>query len=616
MSISLPKVAMSAIVASMAFQLSGCGEGSNNLGDPVSDGSTSALTTCDTTGLLSCTSGLFIDEPVVGLNYECGTVKNVTDGEGFFTCPDSTMVSFYLQGSTSERRINIGKYRIKATAVSTAKGQIQITPRDLLSYTAETIESGLPGGIQVTNILRLLQALDSDGYINENVSLNRIKIADADKDKLSVLTDNIEVSAFASNEGLEKSLAPFLTAVNKALPSAADAIARFNKTLPVVHGGVYEVFPFAAVTADVTDYTGMVGLPTVPNDHKLLESILMIVDRDGKSVGLNLEWEGTPSNADLKSAAVSEPPKFIVEKTPTAHLQASDDFGFNPSGAVKSGFKFLDQNGGSVEITQGMMEKGSMSGAKFFYRNIHGLTELDEVADEKLGKWRRLDQHGNVTFTGAVNMNRTRVLSPYLDPAVWRIEENTIQGEAPIFPLHLRLTLQDSRDTCGGAICTVGEMGITILANGNIISDRNNNCNKKLNADLTDEEGVQEHRLGTVAATIIEENKHFISPVILVGKWANLLNSDDPWYQFYGVQIGFTSFAGGPKVKINVSNAVNKQLSILDNQTANSVDGATWVNYVKFFNSIQKTNPTDTKQFAGAISKIAPQTCYTPTPKA
>ncbi|PTQ89581.1 hypothetical protein [Agitococcus lubricus] len=622
-----------ALVA-LLTQLGGCGEGSNSLKDPTQT-STDALTTCiaDTTN--RCSTGQFIDEPVAGLNYDCDTVKDVTDAEGFFYCPDNSFVSFYIKAKNGERRIDLGKYRLAPIGLlSGSKLNVvqKITPRDLFGYTSDTLTTETSTGTQTINVLRLLQTLDTDGYSENNRVLNRIVLTEAVKEKLSALKADISVTQFAQTETLEESLAPYLTALNKTLPANNIAISRFEKSFEVLQAGFYEVIPFAIAQTFTTGekaYTGMLGLPpSSTSNEKLLESMVFLLDREGKSIGIAAEWKGNAADSDLSNGSeLNDVPSqfvqsFIIDQEPKFLSPISQNLGFEFDGKVKANFKFVDnQSGGFVHITQGVMSKSNMSGSVPFFRNVYGLAVSEPVDDNVLGKWERRDQNGNMTFSGTVNMNRTRDVSTYLNEDIWRTVDNIEVGEKPTFPLHLKLRLKDG-NSCQGESdgCLVGDMGISILANGNIISDRDNNCNTTLDADLKDQLGTQEYRIGTVSATLALNNRYYISPIILVGDWVKNLPTDDVWQNFYGVQIGVISFVGGRKVRIDVTSTANtKAVLIGDNESENSVDVARWFSYVKTLQFIhKKADEPRTIQVGstqGKVTAISTQSCYNPQPK-
>ena len=259
-----------AVISVLTLQLSGCGEGGNNLADPVAE-QINTITTCDGEEDL-CTSGQFIDEPVVGLNYSCNQVQDITDKDGIFTCPNNSVVTFYLQAEKGKNRITLGLYQIKAVGNISGLRQntlLQVTPKDLVTGISAQDNTGLnvASDTQVANILRLLQVMDSDGTTDTDV-LNRIVISDTDKSHIDLLKSDFGVNLFADSASFQKILEPLLVEIAKkgrTLPSIEAATARFNRTLPILQSGVYEVSPFVVGGFDNAGnrlYTGMVGETT------------------------------------------------------------------------------------------------------------------------------------------------------------------------------------------------------------------------------------------------------------------------------------------------------------------------------------------------------------------
>ena len=101
--------------------------------------------------------------------------------------------------------------------------------------------------------------------------------------------------------------------------------------------------------------------------------------------------------------------------------------------------------------------------------------------------------------------------------SIWKTIDNVTVGEKPVFPLHLKLTLRDGDRTAasGGATgngCLLGEMGITILGNGNIITDRDNKCSTVDAITLQDSTtAIQEQRFRLVATVLRDATRKRLS---------------------------------------------------------------------------------------------------------
>lgn len=609
--------------------LSACGEGSNTLTDPkVSE--TETTTTCQDKDF--CISGQFVDEPVVGLNYICNLVEGITDVDGVFTCPNNSMVTFFLKSATGNRKIVIGKYRVRTLGSDAnsnlVKVNLIVTPEDLLTSTDGN--ASIP--VQLPNVLRLLQALDSDGTTNNNV-INRIVIDPKDKKAIDNLSVDVQVSDFAKPAGqfdqLLKPMFDELTGKSISVITESQALARYQASLPTIHSGVYEVVPNVAsvINSDSSQsFNGMFGRFNDSDLHSMA-AMFFLLDRDGKAIGNGLEWQNTFTTQQLNNELIVN--RLLFGVTPTYLDFNSTETMFENSGKVKPNF-LLNSATGKIKLTQGTLQKGTIAGSDKFYRNAYGLTETETFDTTKLGKWQRLGNDNLVQLNGTYNMQRNRYINMYLDASIWKTIDNVTVGEKPVFPLHLKLTLRDGDRTaaCGGATgngCLLGEMGITILGNGNIITDRDNNCSTVDAITLQDSTtAMQEQRLGLVA-TVLRDNTQkavpLIVPLIMVGSWARQLPATDPWSKFYGIYMGASAgFPGGTKLQIDISRVLDKIVKMQHQPDEQESFGVTpvWTNYVKSMQSysMSATDKAAIKPaLSGLVTNVQVQSCYDPQPK-
>jgi len=637
------------VLTASIMQLSGCGEGSNNLANPVSDNSTT-ITSCKTESI--CVSGQFVDEPVVGLNYSCNLIEGVTDADGVFTCPNNSVVTFYLKAKNGKYKIELGQYKLKAlgNVNNPIKHLIQITPRDLTTvsglYPEQDLESS--GAIVVDNILRLLQALDSDEYYPNNPALNRIVIKDSDKQQLDVIGQNIDSGDFTKTANFEKMVQPLFIRLNKPTAlsdiSAQKARDRFKIGLKQLDVGIYDVsatiFPIAE-SANTVTYSGMLAKGN-NNDYSLV-GMSFLIDRDGKTIGSGLEWQAVLDAQQVNQGLLYDNIVVKNQNRPKSLAFSSENGVFDISGKVKN-FTLnvvssaTTQTNGQVlfdtlNITEGMLNKGQIVPSLAFYRNIYGTTSSPE--DGVLGVWNRKSVNGIVQRTGTYRLEKIRSVTSLLEPSIWRTKDNINVSEKPIFPLHLRLTVRDSSEDTSCSLtkegCLLGVMGVSILENGNIITDMDNDCSavdSNLNdaafdptktvdsSNFVDNKTVQEHRLGFISTVLRDEEtlaiREAISPIIAVGAWAEN-TTDEVWKRFYGLQLGIDT-----KVEINVANAVNGVVTI-QHQKGDLQYGAKplWTNYIKslrFLTTIEKDN-IKTSDTEGRITNIQTQACYNPQPK-
>ncbi len=201
----------------------------------------------------------------------------------------------------------------------------------------------------ISNILRLLQTLDSDGNNESSDVLRRIVISEVEKSKIDLLESDVAASVFADNDLFTQKIQPFLTAIGKSLPTIQAATDRFNKSLPVLQSGVYEVSPFVVGTVDKANnrlYTGMLG-ETSQSNVKAIEGLFFILDRDAKSIGLGVEWQDTQDSAEVNTTLLQ---KILFDKQPKPLAFTSENIGFDNAGKIKSGFKLLSENGDLLRL--------------------------------------------------------------------------------------------------------------------------------------------------------------------------------------------------------------------------------------------------------------------------
>jgi len=323
--------------------------------------------------------------------------------------------------------------------------------------------------------------------------------------------------------------------------------------------------------------------------------------------------------------------EFVINTTPQDLFFNTPDSLFSSKGSVvPANFVLKTALGDSIKVIRGVLNKNNISSGDAAYRLAYGLTQTQSVSFTDLGAWQRESSSGiTQVSTGTLSLQKTRTPNMYLDGNYWRTKDNIVTGEKPIFPLHLKLTLRnsDTSTACTSSGCLLGDMGITILENGNIITDRNNDCSMVDANTLKDTSDMQEQRLGFVSSVLVDRTQQtpsesLIAPVILVGDWAKRLASSDPWYKFYGLHLGATSgISGGPKVQIDITKATTGVVSIKNQQDERESSGETalWANYINRIKYLSESNTDKKKEFSnnalGAVTNIQTQACYNPQPK-
>ncbi len=166
--------------------------------------------------------GAFLDSPVQGLHYDTATQHGDTDGSGRFQYMPGESVAF-----------SIGNIKLAAT---TAKSLI--TPLDIVGTANATDQ-------RVTNMLILLQSLDTDGNANNGISIPAIASALAP----TGINFDVAPATFRANATLTNFVSGAV-GVSRALVTDVDARLHFQNALNTgVGNGKLNIAPVASAGA-------------------------------------------------------------------------------------------------------------------------------------------------------------------------------------------------------------------------------------------------------------------------------------------------------------------------------------------------------------------------------
>lgn len=440
--------------------LSGCGAGSSNLDNPV----TGPATSC--TGE-KCTAGIF--SPVVeDLDYKCANISAETAPNGYFSCPVDEVVTFQIAHPSIAFTVRLGSFVMKKAFNGADDQRYFVTPRNLAGTASTTTISN-----REQNITALLQALDSNLDQTPDQPSDQIDLSDADK--LAFLT------ALGRSLDLELDLAPaaFAAEVNPALvaagrpvlPSQADARALLGKSVNGTVAGVY--YSFIPLGSSEINYIlflaqSLGGIGNVPGfigqsgSNNLLGHLALGVDRRGRMFGFGEYVKGV----DLSTAALEYLDVRAVAAEELAVAESGNALLWPYNGNLK-GLSFDLQNSNRITVSQGVVERGAMASTTAQYTDTtsdqyYGLGTVAE-SSTKLGTW---SATGTVPG-GRINLYRSGFVFPVLSPAVW---------DNLTFPLHVTASVYKSNaegGSCTDPACLLKAVPMTILADGNIVTDGN-----------------------------------------------------------------------------------------------------------------------------------------------
>jgi hypothetical protein len=638
-------VALPMVVALTAL-LSGCGGGSNNLPDPGT-GST-PLSTCTTTTAATCvTSQFIVDGPVVGLNYNCGIVSSVTDNTGTVSCQDRSVATFFIQSADGKKKITLGSVLIRAN--SDVSRQVNndltsITPLSLIttSRSATSLEdTNANGAVYISQLLETLRSASSP--FNPDEPTSRLILDSKTLTALNLLSGDVSQSEAATPAYITK-LQPVFDNLKVTLTTIQETTKRLTQGLNALQAGVYYTPNFTATLPGIANNIGTVGLSSNDNNVALL-SLHNLIDRSGHVIGQGVEWFGsilpdvtngavTPLNLQTKKDSLYtrlvltgiNSPVTTPDVNLASFLNPVSDFMtskyiWQPQ-AVK-----LEDNGDWTKVpgtplSDAVFTNGRLIGGTYvvgndqLWQNVSNLTTPTSAPLAELASWKQGLNGTDAFYKGSLTLNKTRSVSTFLDPAVIKTAANVGKGNQGIFPLHAVLTFTKLAGCTSS--CTLGSVPISILTNGDIITDMNQQC-LAVNPDtMKNTADVQQYRIGTLAAAfqgITNVTDRFISPIIML--------SGPQFGALDGIQIGTLSL--GVRAKINIVGVPNGNIHISDNTTTSthtgeqSTDAAVYINFYDVWNA-QKVNSTSqtaddivTKRSLGTVS-IKLSSCYTPPP--
>ena len=642
-------------LVALVTALSGCGgAASNNLADPTAnDGN--KIVTCATSGATTCVTAQFVvDAPVVGLNYQCGLVNDVTDSTGTVICPDQSVVTFSLQGKDRMRSITLGNYLIKSkrdTGRSATGSLVSIKPLDLVPTAVDATSLSDAAAKPAINIAQLLETLrSSTSPFTIDSPTSRLIIDDATKVKINLLTANVTAAQVADGS-FATAIEPVLAGLGISLLPVDQTIARFSQALQAIQAGFYYTSPlFISGITDLSSATAAnlatLATSATPDDQSVL-GLSNLIDRSGHLIGQGAEWNGNISPVDSSIGTKTAYNLLTGSNGYTRLLPVNATSFINPvNGFVLSNYnwqpKAYDLNSqnvwtpspaatplGQAKFTNGRLLGGTyIVGNQTLWQNVSNQPTTVLAPTNELASWKQDNNPTANYYSGSLTLQKSRSVDTFLDPSVFKTAANVGAGNKAVFPLYAVLTF--SYVDGNKVTQEIGKQGIAILANGNIVTDMKKTCSPVDSNTLVDQMSVQQYRIGLVAAAfqgITQISDRFISPIIML--------SGTQFGALDGVQMGTTGFSRS--AKINVVGAKNGSINITDNSNVTSTDSqgnstlvttgeqntapATYLNFYDFWSLLKNTYKTNKQtpsdiavalRSVGTVSIALNTSCYVP----
>jgi hypothetical protein len=263
-------------------------------------------------------------------------------------------------------------------------------------------------------------------------------------------------------------------------------------------------------------------------------------------------------------------------------------------------------------MSSGVLDRGVIAGSNEVYKSYFG-----DATAPTVGRWQFNDgavptndiTSANATIAPAFTLIRNVPAAPTLDPDSWeRIRAS--------FPLNVAVNFYDNDtavdDGSGnkGALINSAPVRITVLADGNIVSDKNSDCNVGIDPDtLKDAKGQQEVPLGLVQNIFtLSSGRSYLTIIMMLPNTADY-DADLRYAQVLTNLSGSSSGAQPVLLRVDGSAATNTEyLALTDYQY--SAKKAPWYNAWKSYRNIGG-DTTVAKKMQGRMtsSAVLPADC-------
>ncbi|TCM60234.1 hypothetical protein EC844_13520 [Acinetobacter calcoaceticus] len=459
-----------------------------------------------------------IDYPVQGINFECSSDtlnKFVTEFEGNVArggCPSKDKVTFYIQGSTSDKRISLGTIDLEKHNPLFMK--LQPTQISLLNIAAAmTGKEAQKDNVEdetykvMVGLIRMFQAIGVSAPHSISVAgdLQPVELDKALKDDLSKLEASVDVKSFVDGSYVEK-LAPWVKISDI---EEATAVQVASNLLNLSNVNIYSANFMPIFEDGLVDIGGFFGKSILGNGNESIANLYLLTTRQGYTMGYAVQWTGvpklpedTPANDWSKVQRI----RLLTQVEPKTIFAAPTTGWVNPiTKQIAQPLNLLSaaNSNDRLELYQGKFLSGhTIAGNEYLYKKLSGDTKAPE--DKKVyGAWRQ--QLGNDQLTGAIDLYK-RSPATYLDNRVFLTNNTVKAGSKYIFPLYANLTLDFGKAT----ELKKETISIVIDENGDIRTNMSNNGTNPMVSDqcsvITDQAnyidnlGVKQYRIGTTGA--------------------------------------------------------------------------------------------------------------------
>ncbi|WP_017396399.1 putative pilus system protein FilF [Acinetobacter haemolyticus] len=629
-------------LSALTLLLTGCGGESAKINEDPNKGVSgiTSNTSCDVKAE-NCLQFAF-DYPIAGVNFDCSTelvhrfatklVSNAVTG----ACKIGDTATFYIQGEESPK-INLGAVNLDNISKTKLPGIARIRVIDLatgltgkspttLDLSDETIQVAVA-------LIRIFQSLGAENNHNVIGDIQPTEITQQKKNKLSDLSQNIDVSELISGKYVEL-IKPW---TNVDLMTDIEALTVLKQLLNMSNTAIWEAnLPIYKQLGDGSKTVAPQGFFACNNEYakcfdsgseNLVHSMgrfLLLTDRQGYIFGYGQQWIGSA----VKIGDKVQLPFILVNKVKPRKIQLNtqsdwiNPFSYYLNTEKPLTFSSAIGGGGDLVIRQGrFINQTALAGTEGYYRVTSAKKESDPIDNQDLGKWRQ--QVSGQIFDGTIDITKLNPAT-FLSKDVFKTELNVASGQTYLFPLYATLTFRFDAE----ANLLPVDLGVVIDEHGDIRTDIRKNAtatdmsgecaNATANPDgtYTDEYGETQYRIGTTGTTNFSEKDKSISVrFMLSNPKFDKLNGATFGLNFStvsGAKINIHGLLDGQSQGINLTNFDNQQLSW------SNFDASAHASYVFIYDNLEGNKneyipPTEeerelAKRWTGTVTiKIADQ---------
>lgn len=500
-------------LSSLFLALAGCGGESAKINEDPNAGVVTSTNGCDWKS--ETCQPFAVAYPISGLNFDCkldtqNHFETLREGNIFTGgCAVGDKVSFYIQGQTSSRKINLGVVDLAKIGSKVANQPIQISLLDIASGMTGKPATAMDLTDETYRVMvevtRLLQALGvENGVSKSETDVQPIELRIDQKNDLSILKADVDVKDFLDGSYLAD-LAPWLNVGPQV--SEASAIQVVEQQLKLKNVTIYNASFFTLQAGDV-DFGGFHGASESNPKKETISNLYLLTDRQGHSMGYTVQWTGVPVTTGSQVISSNARINLLTQVTPiksnlnSGRGETSVNGWINPLNdqiQTPLSFKTALDSVNQLNIFQGkILNQKVIAGNQYYYKQAMKSQTAPDDNSTVYGRW---DQILNgERFKGAFDLTRINPAT-YLENNVFKTTNTVRAGEKYVFPLYATLTFKFSNNVVNPI-----DVGIVIDENGDIRTNRSatslasDKCNA-VQENYMDADNVQQYRIGTTGAT-------------------------------------------------------------------------------------------------------------------